>query len=60
MAAAMAVGSIVVEVGRMSIYDELRKLGYEQDSEFGNSEERSEMWVNEKAGMAVQLNWFPV
>ena len=34
----------------MGIYEELKKLGYEFDHEYGNSEERAEVWVNRKAG----------
>jgi hypothetical protein len=40
-------------VVRMSIYDEIRKLGFEFDHEYGNSEERMEVWVNCSTGMGL-------
>jgi hypothetical protein len=42
----------------MSIYKELKQLGYEFDHEYGDSEERTEVWVNRKAGMGLRLEWF--
>ena len=42
----------------MSIYDELQKLGYAFDHEYGDSEERMEVWVNRKAGTGVMIEWF--
>jgi len=44
----------------MSIGDELRELGYTFGYEHGNSEERIEVWVNEKAGTAVRIEWMKV
>lgn len=41
----------------MGIGDELRKLGYRFEYDHGDSEERTEVWVNEKAGMAVRIEW---
>ena len=39
----------------MSIGDELRNQGYKLGYEYGNSEDRTEVWINEKAGMARSL-----
>lgn len=47
-----------MEVDKVTIYDELRKMGYEFDNEYSNSEERTEVWINRKAGLAVRLEWF--
>ena len=44
----------------MGIHDELRKLGYRFEYEHGNSEDRTEVWVNEEAGMAVRIEWMKV
>ena len=44
----------------MTIHDELQKLGYKFEYEHGDSEERTEVWVNEKAGMAVRIEWMRV
>ena len=48
------------EVTRMSIGEELRKLGYKLEYEYGHSEDRTEVWINEKAGMAVRIEWMRV
>ncbi len=45
---------------RMSVSDELRKLGYKLEYEYGNSEDRTEVWINETAGMAVRIEWMRV
>jgi hypothetical protein len=50
----------IVEVRRMTIHDELRKLGYEFGYEHGDTEERIEVWVNEKAGIVVRIEWMTV
>lgn len=42
----------------MSIQEKLKKLGYEFDHEYGDSEERREVWVNRGAGMGVAIEWF--
>ena len=44
----------------MSIADELRNLGYKFEYEHGDSEERTEVWINERAGMAVRIEWMRV
>ena len=44
----------------MSIYDELSRLGYEFDHEYGNSEERMEVWVNREKGTGVMIEWFNI
>jgi len=44
----------------MSIGDELRNQGYRLEYEYGDSEERTEVWVNKKAGMAVRIEWMRV
>ena len=43
---------------KMSIYDELSRLGYEFDHEYDDSEERAEVWVNRTAGTGVLIEWF--
>jgi len=48
------------EVNRMSIGEELRELGYKLEYEYGHSEDRTEVWTNEKAGMAVRIEWMRV
>ena len=50
----------LAEARRMTIHDELRKLGYKFEYEHGDSEERTEVWVNEKAGMAVRIEWIRI
>ena len=42
----------------MSVYKELRQMGYEFDHEYGDSEERMEVWVNRETGMGIMLQWF--
>ena len=42
----------------MGIHDELGKMGYVFEYEHGDSEERTEVWINRKAGMAVRIEWF--
>ena len=44
----------------MTIADELRELGYKLEYEYGHSAERTEVWVNEKAGMAVRIEWMRI
>jgi len=44
----------------MTIADELRKLGYKLEYEYGRNEDRTEVWINEKAGMAVRIEWMRV
>jgi len=48
------------EVNRMSMSEELRKQGYKLEYEYGNSEDRTEVWINEAAGMAVRIEWMRV
>ena len=42
----------------MSIYDELKKLGYQFESEYGCSEDRAEVWINKTTQMGVRVEWF--
>ena len=42
----------------MEIGEELKKQGYEFDHEFGNSEDRAEVWVNRETGRGVAIEWF--
>jgi hypothetical protein len=42
----------------MSIYDELKKLGYRFEPEYGCSEDKAEVWINKKAQMGVRIEWF--
>ena len=44
----------------MTIHDELRQLGYTLEYEYGPDEDRTEVWINEKAGMAVRIEWMRV
>jgi len=48
------------EVNRMTIADELRTLGYKLEYEYGHSGDRTEVWINEKLGMAVRIEWMRV
>jgi len=50
----------LVEGRTMSIADELRNLGYKLEYEYGDSEDRTEVWVNKKAGMAVRIEWMRI
>ena len=50
----------LVEVRRMSIGDELRRLGYRFEYDYGDSEDRTEVWINDKAGMAVRIEWMRI
>jgi hypothetical protein len=42
----------------MSIGDELKEQGYQFEYEHGDSEGRTEVWINRKIGMAVRIEWF--
>ena len=42
----------------MGIHEELSKMGYRFEYERGDSEDRTEIWVNKEAGMAVRIEWF--
>jgi len=44
----------------MSVSDELRRQGYKLEYEYGNSEDKTEVWINETAGMAVRIEWMRV
>jgi len=44
----------------MSISEELRKLGYRFEYERTGDGERTEVWTNEEAGMAVRIEWMKV
>jgi len=44
----------------MTIHDELRKLGYKLEYEYATNEDRTEVWINEKAGTAVRIEWMRV
>ena len=42
----------------MGIGEELKKMGYQFEYETGDSEDRTEVWINETVGMAVRIEWF--
>jgi hypothetical protein len=42
----------------MGIHDELKKMGYQFEYARGDSADRTEVWTNKKAGMAVRIEWF--
>ena len=42
----------------MGLYDDLEKEGFEFDHEYGDSEGRTEVWVNRKTGRGVMIEWF--
>jgi hypothetical protein len=44
----------------MGVHNELRKLGYCFEYEHGDSEDRTEVWVNEPAEMAIRIEWMKV
>ena len=44
----------------MGFHDELRKLGYICEYERGDSEDRTEVWVNREARMAVRIEWMAI
>ena len=35
----------------------MKKLGYRFEYEHGDSEDRTEVWINDEAGMAVRIEW---
>ena len=41
----------------MEIGEALKSQGYEFEYDHGDSEERIEVWINKKAGMALRLEW---
>jgi len=41
----------------MGIEDELKRQGYELEYESSDGEDRKQVWVNEKLGMAVRIEW---
>ena len=41
----------------MGIGEELKKMGYQFEYESGDSEDRTEVWTNKEAGMAVRIEW---
>jgi len=47
-------------MSKMSVADELRKLGYKLEYEYGHSEDRTEVRINEKAGTAVRIEWMTI
>ena len=48
------------EVSEMGIHDELKREGFKFEYERYNGEDRTEVWTNEKAGMAVRIEWLKV
>jgi len=44
----------------MGIHDELRTMGYRFECDHGDSEERTEVWINEVARMAVRIDWMRI
>ena len=44
----------------MGVREELQREGYRFEYEHGDSEDRTEVWVNEKAGMAVRIEWMKI
>jgi hypothetical protein len=42
----------------MKMYDELQEQGYEFQHEHGDSEKRTELWVNPQTCRAVRIEWF--
>jgi len=45
---------------KMGIEDELKKQGYELEYESTDGHDRKQVWVNEKLGMAVRIEWMRV
>jgi hypothetical protein len=44
----------------MSIQDELKKEGYAFEYEHGDSEEKTEVWINRSARLAIRIEWFRI
>jgi len=44
----------------MGIEDELKRQGYKLEYESSDGEDRKQVWVNEKRGMAVRIEWMRV
>lgn len=44
----------------MGIAEELRKQGYKLEYEHDEGGDHIEVWTNEKAGMAVRIEWMKV
>ena len=44
----------------MGIHDELRNMGYTFEYDYGDSEDRTEVWTNKEASMAVRIEWMKI
>lgn len=44
----------------MGIAEELRREGYDLEYEYGEGEDRTEVWTNREAGKAVRIQWIAV
>ena len=42
----------------MGLQDELDRQGYEFDHDYGDSEDRTEVWVNRMTGRGILIEWF--
>jgi len=42
----------------MGVGEELKKMGYQFEYESGDTEDRTEVWINKAVGMAVRIEWF--
>jgi hypothetical protein len=44
----------------MSIENELTQMGYEFEYAYKDGNDRTEVWVNAQAGIAVRIEWLAV
>ena len=44
----------------MSIDEELIKEGYELDEGRNEDDYATQLWINEKTGQAIRIEWFPL
>ena len=44
----------------MGIADELKRQGYRLGYEYGDGEDRTEVWINDEAGTAVRIEWMKI
>ena len=44
----------------MGIREALREEGYVFEYDHGDGEDRTEVWINEKAKMAIRIEWMKI
>ena len=44
----------------MGIAEELRKQGYKLEYEYADGEDHTEVWISQKKGMALRIEWIRI